>query len=171
MVKDGAKLTGVVERDGSAWNPEGINPKELKEYIVKTGGIVGFPGAEVRLNDSVMYEACDVLIPAAMEKSIHKDNVMKIQAHWIVEGSNGGTTVRADTYLTEKNTLIVPDILANAAGVTCSYFEWLKNLDHRRPGRITKKVKFLFYWKLKILVGREIQKKAHERTPRGLRQA
>jgi glutamate dehydrogenase (NAD(P)+) len=74
-----------------------------------------------------------------MEKSINKDNVHKLQCHWIVEGSNGGTTVRADEYLTQKGMLIVPDILANAAGVTCSYFEWLKNLDHRRPGRITKK--------------------------------
>merc|ERR1712048_891835 len=139
MHNDGANLVGVVERDGSVYNPDGINPDELKAHIAKTGGVAGFTGGTVYTDDTAFYTKCDVLIPAAMEKSIHKDNVHKFQCHWIVEGSNGGTTVRADEYLTKKGTLIVPDILSNAAGVTCSYFEWLKNLDHRRPGRITKK--------------------------------
>merc|ERR1711976_822281 len=95
------------------------------------------PGAKE--DPETFFKECDILIPAAMEKAINKDNVQKFKCKWIVEGSNGGTTVMADKYLTEKGMLIVPDILANAAGVTCSYFEWLKNLDHRRPGRITKK--------------------------------
>jgi glutamate dehydrogenase (NAD(P)+) len=129
----------LFERDGSVYNPNGINPEELKAHITKTGGVKGFKGADYHADDFGFYVPADVLIPAAMEKSIHKDNVHKLQCHWIVEGSNGGTTVRADEYLTAKGMLIVPDILANAAGVTCSYFEWLKNLDHRRPGRITKK--------------------------------
>lgn len=139
MHQDGAQLVSVVERDGSVYNPNGINPDELKEHINKTGGVKGFKGADYHADDYGFYVPADILIPAAMEKSINKDNVHKLQCHWIVEGSNGGTTVRADEYLTQKGMLIVPDILANAAGVTCSYFEWLKNLDHRRPGRITKK--------------------------------
>merc|ERR1712110_366671 len=139
MHNDGATMVSVVERDGSVFNKDGINPDELKAHINKHGTIKGFTGATVFEDDRAFYEECDVLIPAAMEKSIHKDNVAKFKCKWIVEGSNGGTTVRADEYLTKKNVLIVPDILSNAAGVTCSYFEWLKNLDHRRPGRITKK--------------------------------
>jgi glutamate dehydrogenase (NAD(P)+) len=137
MHNDGAKLVGVVEYDAQLYNPDGIDPVALKEYQMKNGGVKGYPGAKE--DPETFFKECDVLIPAAMEKAINKDNVQKFKCKWIVEGSNGGTTVMADKYLTEKGMLIVPDILANAAGVTCSYFEWLKNLDHRRPGRITKK--------------------------------
>lgn len=139
LVNDGALLIGVVERDGSVFNPDGINVNALKEHCDKHRGVKGFTGGQVFEGDDAFYMDCDILIPAAMEKAINQDNAHKIKAKLIVEGSNGGTTVRADKILVENNVLIVPDILANAAGVTCSYFEWLKNLDHRRPGRITKK--------------------------------
>lgn len=139
MHKDGAVLTAVVERDGSVINEKGINPDELKAHLEKAGTIVGFNGGKVVSDDSGFYQPCDILIPAALEQAINRNNVDKIKAHWIVEGGNGVTTVAADEKLNAKGTLIVPDILANAAGVTCSYFEWLQNLDHRVPGRITKK--------------------------------
>merc|ERR1719188_55209 len=116
MVNDGAKLIGVVERDGSVYNPDGINPNALREHIEKHRGVKGFTGGQVYEDDTAFYLDCDVLIPAAMEKAINQDNAHKIKAKLIVEGSNGGTTVRADKILVEKNILIVPDILANAAG-------------------------------------------------------
>lgn len=86
-----------------------------------------------------MYKECDILIPAAKEKVINKDNVDLIKCKVLVEGANGPTTYRAEEYLLSKGVITVPDMLANGGGVTCSYFEWLKNLDHIAPGRMTKK--------------------------------
>lgn len=81
----------------------------------------------------------DVLVPAALEKAVHAGNAGDIRAKLIAEGSNGGTTVDADHILQDKGVLVIPDILCNAGGVTCSYLEWIKNIEHKRPGRLTTK--------------------------------
>lgn len=140
MSGDGAKLVGVVERDGSIIDHNGIDVLELKAYIDKNGGIKGYPKGRFVPDESAMYEQCDIFVPAALEQAINRNNADKIKAKVVVEAANGSTTVIGDEILQRKNVLVVPDVLANAAGVTCSYFEWLKNLDHRRPGRMTKKV-------------------------------
>jgi glutamate dehydrogenase (NAD(P)+) len=86
-----------------------------------------------------MQKECDILIPAAKECAINQDNADKLQCKIVVEGANGPTTFRAETKLLARGIIVVPDMLANGGGVTCSYFEWLKNLDHIAPGRMTKK--------------------------------
>lgn len=93
------------------------------------------------MNDplSFMEKECDILIPAAVERSIHKDNAPKLKCKVVVEGANGPTTFMAEEMLIERGITVVPDMLINVGGVTVSYFEWLKNLDHVAPGRLTKK--------------------------------
>mmetsp|Transcript_46901 Transcript_46901/g.63634 ORF Transcript_46901/g.63634 Transcript_46901/m.63634 type:complete len:112 (+) Transcript_46901:960-1295(+) len=106
------------------------------------GTLAGFPHAtEENTMDpsSFMEKECDILIPCAMEKAVNKDNVGFLNTKLVVEGANGPTTFIAEQELEKKGVIVVPDMLANGGGVTVSYFEWLKNLEHVAPGRMTKK--------------------------------
>lgn len=106
-----------------------------------TKGIYNFPNIKERFKDaSVIFKECDIFVPAAMEKSINKNNVEKLNCKIVAESANGPTTLAAEKYLIDKGVLILPDVLLNAGGVTVSYFEWLKNLEHVKPGTMTKKV-------------------------------
>lgn len=155
MVKAGAICVGVVERDGSLYDAEGIDVEDLKSFHRKKGGVQGYPGAQSFKDDSAMYQPCDVLVPAALEQAINKHNADKIQTRLISEGANGATTYQANQILEKKKVLIIPDILANSAGVTCSYFEWLKNLDHRITAQLNQRVTFGL-----TLVGRKVEQEA-----------
>lgn len=137
LVEAGAKVIGVQEWDGCVYNPYGIDIKDLKSYIVTNKSVQGYKDS---IHDKeILSRDCDILIPAALEKAIYSQNAGNIKAKMIAEGGNGVTTFQADKILQAKNILIIPDILANAGGVTCSYFEWLKNIEHKQPGRLTTK--------------------------------
>ncbi|GAA5222160.1 Glu/Leu/Phe/Val family dehydrogenase [Membranihabitans marinus] len=133
-------VIAVSEFEGGIYNPEGIDIHSLLQHKAKTGSIMDFPNAQnLKDRNEALYLPCDVLIPAALENQIHEDNVDRIQAKIIAEAANGPITSEAEKILLEKNILVIPDFYANAGGVTVSYFEWLKNLDHVRFGRVDKR--------------------------------
>jgi len=136
--RDGAKVIGIIEKDASLYNPEGIDHNALQDWVEETGSIKDFPGAEMTDRD-LLHEPCDILIPCAVERVITSDNVNKIQAKIIVEGANCTMSPMAYEMLLKKNVLIIPDILVNSGGVCSSYFEWLKNMRHVSFGRLTFK--------------------------------
>lgn len=141
MHKAGMKIIAVIEYDGAVYNPNGIDPVALDEHRRHTGSITGFPQAEDIDRDEALFLPCDVLLPAAKENVIHSRNASRINARIICEGANGPTTAEADRILQQKGVFVIPDILANAGGVTVSYFEWVQD----RQG---------FFWNEQLVNGR-----------------
>lgn len=137
LVEEGAKIVGVQEFNGCLYNPNGIDIFALKDYLAKGQGVTGHP--DLIPDKSILDRECDILIPAALEKALNKHNCEGIKAKLIAEGGNGVSTVNADKVFEQNNICVIPDILCNAAGVTCSYLEWLKNLEHKQPGRLVTK--------------------------------
>jgi len=125
----GCKVIGVSDSKGGVYNPKGLNPREVLRHKKETKSVVGYPGADTITNEELLELPCDILVPAALEKQITEDNADKIKAKLIVEGANGPTTPNADKILRGNGIFIVPDILANAGGVTVSYFEWVQGLQ------------------------------------------
>ncbi|HET7347911.1 MAG TPA: Glu/Leu/Phe/Val dehydrogenase [Acidobacteriaceae bacterium] len=127
MQERGYKIIGIAEYDGGLYNPNGIDVDALIEHRLRNGSVLGFRGAEPMPSAEVITMECEILIPAATENVITSRNAEKIRARIICEGANGPTTAVADEILAEKKVFIIPDILANAGGVTASYFEWVQD--------------------------------------------
>jgi len=127
MQEQGFKIVGIAERDGGLYNSGGIDIHQLLEYKYRNNTILGFRGAEAMPSEELLLADCEILIPAATENVITSRNADKVKARIIVEGANGPTTAVADEILSGKRIFIVPDILANAGGVTASYFEWVQD--------------------------------------------
>lgn len=129
--EDGCKIIAVIERDGVIRNADGLDIDALKAHIDETGGVEGFEGGQFDADGAAALEdACDILIPAALEQVLHEGNAGRVRAKVIVEAANGPTTYDADRILRDKGVVIIPDLFANAGGVAVSYFEWVKNLTH-----------------------------------------
>jgi glutamate dehydrogenase (NAD(P)+) len=139
MYEHGYKIIGIIEIDGSLYNPNGIDVDALLEYRQRNRTVVGFPGAEPADPAELMVADCDVLIPAATENVVTSRNAYNIKAKILCEGANGPTTAAADDILQEKKVFVIPDILANAGGVTASYFEWVQD----RQG---------YFWKESVVI-------------------
>ena len=137
-IEDGAIITHVIERDGSVIDKNGIDISSLKNHIIEKGTIKGFKGY-VASGPEILEEEADILIPAAMELVIDEKNADRIKAKLIVEAANGPVSASADEILNRKGIVIIPDLYANAGGVTVSYFEWIKNLSRIRLGRLQKR--------------------------------
>jgi glutamate dehydrogenase (NAD(P)+) len=127
MHKSGYKITGIVEYDGGLHNKNGIDINALIEFRAKSGTVHGFPGAEKAASADLLTTECEILIPAATENQITSLNADRIKCKILAEGANGPTTAVADEILASKGIFVIPDILANAGGVTTSYFEWVQD--------------------------------------------
>jgi glutamate dehydrogenase (NAD(P)+) len=128
IAEKGLKVKAISDVSGAYWNDNGINIPEAMDYYKSNNlSLDGYKGAEKIGNEELLTAKVDLLVPAAIEDQITRHNADKIQARLIVEGANGPTSAGADTILNSKGIMVVPDILANAGGVTVSYFEWVQN--------------------------------------------
>jgi len=129
LSKEGAKVIAVSDSKGGIYNRYGLNLEELMRHKMETGSVVGFPGTEPISSEAVLELPCDILIPAALENQITLQNADKIKARIVAEAANGPTTPDADLVLHDRRIMVIPDVLANAGGVTVSYFEWVQDLQ------------------------------------------
>lgn len=137
MQENGAVIVGVAEFEGGLFNAKGIDVDDLKKFQIENKTIRNYPKAKfIKNSNELMEHECDILIPAALENQITKENAPRIKAKIIGEGANGPITPQAESILMKNGTLIVPDMYLNAGGVTVSYFDWLKNLSHVSFGRL-----------------------------------
>ena len=139
--EDGAKVIAIIERDGAIVNDAGLDVDDVRQWMTAHDGLLaGYPRGQHMANGAVALELeCDILIPAALEGVINLSNAARIKAPLIIEAANGPITFGADAILRANGCVIVPDMYANAGGVTVSYFEWVKNLSHIRFGRMQRR--------------------------------
>ena len=126
----GVKVIGVSDQTGGFYDPKGLPVERLLEVADKNHSLEGCPYGEKITNQELLELKCDILVPAALEMQITKDNVARLQCRILAEGANGPTTLEADAALKERNVFLIPDILANAGGVVVSYFEWVQDLQN-----------------------------------------
>lgn len=145
----GCLVIGVSDSQGGIWNPRGLDIPAVIQHKRQTGTVINFPNAENVSNAELLELDCDILIPAALEGQITQENAPRIKARLIAEAANGPTTPEADRILFDRGIIVLPDIYANAGGVTVSYFEWVQGLQH-------------FYW-----TEREVNSRLKEIMARG----
>jgi glutamate dehydrogenase (NAD(P)+) len=140
LQEGGAVLVGLAESEGAIHAPDGLDVDQVMAHRKATGKITGFPGATDLARNALALELdCDILVPAALENQITAENAPRVRAKIVAEGANGPTSAEADAILRQRGVMVIPDIYLNAGGVTVSYFEWVKNLDHLRFGRMEKR--------------------------------
>jgi glutamate dehydrogenase/leucine dehydrogenase len=148
--EEGKLVVAVSDSKGGVYNPKGLDIGKVEKHKVKTGSVIDFPGAENISNEDLLNLEVDVLVPAALENVIRKDNYEGIKARIILELANGPVGKEASLKLFQKGIVIIPDVLANAGGVVVSYFEWVQNLAN-------------FYWTLEEVLDR-LKLKMNEAT-------
>ena len=129
LAQEGALIVGLSDVEGAIYNDKGLNLDAVLEHVKKTRTVVGFPDAEQVSGEAILEKQCDVLVPAAIEGVLTEENAPRVKAKFIVEGANLPTTPEADVVFEKNGVHLVPDVLANAGGVTVSYFEWVQNLQ------------------------------------------
>ena len=129
MQDKGCKIIAASDSQGGIYNPKGFDARDVLRFKGENGSVVGYPGADRITNEELLELPCDVLVPSALEKVITAENAPRIRAKIIAEGANGPTTPEADEILYDRGIFVVPDVLANAGGVTVSYFEWVQGLQ------------------------------------------
>ena len=140
LAEGGATIVGICEFEGAIYDPNGLDIEEVFQHRNHTGSILNFKNAKSFTKSAEgLEQECDILVPAALENQIHIGNIGNIKAKIIIEGANGPTTPEAASNFVTKGGIIVPDMYANAGGVTVSYFEWLKNISHVAFGRMDKR--------------------------------
>ena len=132
FAEQGAKIMAASDSRGGIYSPNGFDPEAAVARKKETGSVVGLPGTEEISNEELLALECDILIPAALENQIRADNADQVKARLIAEAANGPTTPAADRILFAKGIPVLPDILANAGGVTVSYFEWVQNIENEQ---------------------------------------
>jgi len=125
---DGARIIALSDSQGGIYNGDGLDPLKVMAHKDRSGSVKGYPGADAISNEKLLELQCDILIPAALENQIHAGNADRIKAKVVAEAANGPTTPSADEILHKNGVFFIPDILANAGGVTVSYFEWVQGL-------------------------------------------
>lgn len=139
--EDDARIIAVIERDGVVTNAKGLDIEKCRAWITNKGGVKGFSGGTYSPNGAKALEmACDILIPAALEKQITDANADRIKAKLVVEAANGPVSFEGDQILSKRGVTVLPDCYVNAGGVVVSYFEWIKNLSHVRFGRMDRRL-------------------------------
>jgi glutamate dehydrogenase (NAD(P)+) len=139
--EDGARIVGIIERDGALVSEKGLDVERVNEHLREHGGVKGFADGDYVTDGRAVLELdCDVLIPAALEGQITKQNAARIRAGVIAEAANGPVSYEADRILRKMGKLVLPDLYLNAGGVTVSYFEWIKNLQKIRFGRMERRM-------------------------------
>ncbi len=156
----GVRIIAVSDSRGGAFNPRGIEPTRALEHKAKTGTVASLPEADRISNEELLELPCDILVPAALEGVITKQNAPRIKARIVAEAANGPTTPEADPILFAHNVFVVPDILANAGGVTVSYFEWVQNLEmlHWSEEDVNRRLREIMtrsFQEVKEIAGRE----------------
>ncbi len=136
----GAKVICIIEFEGAIYREEGLSPEHVQNFRDETGSLLNYPSAtNIEDRQSALEMECDILVPAALENQITMDNVKRIKAKIVAEAANGPVASEANEILNQQNIMVLPDLFLNAGGVTVSYFEWIKNLQHIRFGRLTKR--------------------------------
>lgn len=163
----GVKVVGVSDSRGGIYSPKGLDPAKVWEHKMKTGSVLGFKNAVKEITNPELLELeCDILVPAALENQITKANAGRIKAIIVGEAANGPTTPDADKILREKKVFLIPDILANAGGVTASYFEWVQNLtrEHWTLEEVNRKLENVMVKSFKDVYDAMVKEEVDMRT-------